>query len=222
MSIESAGTYSSTAVRIGGNGTWESVELGHLIPIGADDDGVWLMDQPVPEIEDAPEDDDPALEAEELFRLARDAPLEEWEDLPASISHVFGTDFEPLHSSDSSESATFGLRGIDQSSSLSDDASDVLPLSVIPVETGPVKLVRRGPSVDNVMDVDRLVSHVEMVDGSLRLTYHPTGPIVTVDPGGVSGSYDCPQETVDVDVSAGLPRDVRVADYLSTKLPSHR
>jgi hypothetical protein len=69
------------------------------------------------------------------------------------------------------------------------------------------------------MDVDRIVSNVEMVDGGLRLTYHPTGPIVTVDPDGVSASYEYPQESIDVDVSAGLPREIRVSDFPSTKIP---
>ncbi len=220
-SFESAGTYSSTAVRIGGDGTWKSVELGHLIPIGADDQGVWLTDQPIPVINDASEDDDTGLEAEEkAFLRGRDAPLEEWEDLPASIPHVFGAVFDLLHNSDSYESAPFGSRGIDLSLEVSDNIADVVPSTLTPAETGPVQLVRRGPSVDDVMDVDRIVSHVEMVDGRLRLTYHPTGPIVTVDPGGDSGWYEYPQETIDVDVSAGLPKEIRVIDYPSTKIPT--
>ncbi|MBC7597041.1 MAG: hypothetical protein H7288_24505 [Kineosporiaceae bacterium] len=218
-SFESAGTHSSTAVRIGRDGRWSSVELGHLIPIGADDDGVWLTDQPVPMIENISEDDNPALEEDELFHRARDAPLEEWEDLPASIPHVFSTDFDPLHDSESYKSAPFGSRGIDLGSPVSDDISDVLPSILTPAITGPVQLVRHGPSVDDVMDVDRIVSNVEMVDGRLRLTYHPTGPIVTVDPGGDSASYEYPQETIDVDVSAGLPEEIRVSDYPSTKIP---
>jgi len=218
-SFESAGTYSSTAVRIGRDGRWSSVELGHLTPIGADDDGVWLTDQPVPMMENSAEDDNPALEEDELFRRARDAPLEEWEDLPASIPPVSSTDFDPQHSSGFSESASFGWRGIDLSSPLSDDVSDALPSIVIPAETGPVRLVRRGPSVDDVMDVDCLVSDVEIVDGRLRLTYHPTGPIVTVDPDGDSSSYEYPQESIDVDISAGLPQEIRVSDFPSTKIP---
>lgn len=218
-SFESAGTHSSTAVRIGRDGRWSSVELGHLIPIGADDNGVWLTDQPVPMIENISEDDNPALEEDELFRRARDAPLEEWEDLLASIPHVFSTDFDPLHDSESYESAPFGSRGIDLGSPVSDDISDVLPSILTPAITGPVQLVRHGPSVDDVMDVDRIMSNVEMVDGRLRLTYHPTGPIVTVDPGGNSASYEYPQETIDVDVSVGLPEEIRVSDYPSTKIP---
>ena len=70
------------------------------------------------------------------------------------------------------------------------------------------------------MTVDRIVSDVEMVDERLRLTFYPTGPIVTMDPGGSSWSYDYPQETIDVDVAAGLPNEVRVADYPSTKIPT--
>ncbi len=222
-SFESAGTYSSTAVRIGGDGTWKSVELGHLIPIGADDLGVWLTDQPIPVINDASEDDDTGLEADpELLLHARDAPLEEWEDLPASIPHEIDADFGPLHNSGSYESVPFESRGIDLSSRDSDGIADVVSSTLTPAETGPVQLVRRGPSVHDVMGVDRIVSDVEMVDGGLRLTYHRTGPIVAVDPGGDSGWYEYQQETIDVDVSAGLPQEIRVTDYPSTKIPTSR
>ena len=218
-SFENAGTYSSTAVQIGIDGTWESVELGHLIPIGADDQGVWLTDQPVPMIDNDSEDDDTELEAEEeFFRRASDAPLEEWEDLPASIPHEINSDFGAWR-----DRVPFGSRGIDLSSEGSDDIDDIddtVPSTLTPTATGPVQLVRRGPSVDDVMDVDRIVSHVEMVEGRLRLTYHPTGPIVTVDPDGDSKSYEYPQETIDVDVSAGLPKEIRVADYPPTKIPT--
>jgi hypothetical protein len=223
--VENPGPFVSTAVRIGVDGSCRSIELGHLAPIGADDHGVWLTAQPAPVVDDDSDEDREAVKAqEEFFLKAKDAPLEEWDDLPEPVPRPIGIDFPATGDGVSfgwtADPDSSGRRGIGLEVDDSADDPAPRPPASTAADTGPVTLIRRGLAADVEMGVDRIVSEVAMVEGRLRLTYHPTGPIITPEPGGSSWSYEYPQETIDIDVSTGLPEQVRVADHPSTKVPT--
>jgi len=65
-----------------------------------------------------------------------------------------------------------------------------------------------------LLHVDRLVSRVEAIGDRLRLVYHPTGPIQTLDPDATSYSYTYAMRAIDLDLSEGLPSAVAVDDQI--------
>ncbi|GAA0991376.1 hypothetical protein [Subtercola frigoramans] len=179
----------STAVHISQDLTVSTIDVGMLTPIGADSTGLWCTAEPYPVVERSGGSRafDPAL-----VQIEEDAPVEDREDLVRSSGAWSRVDNSPteIHR---------------------------LPTPPPAVATSPVTLSRYRPGGNiDFLTVDRLVSGVDVVRGKLRLTYHPTGPVQRLDPGGTSISFSYPIEVIDLDLSDARMSEVFVADYDST------
>jgi len=208
----------TTAVFIAEDLSVASVNIGELTDIGADADGLWCTSEPYPEVE-RPRDE--AEFSPEDIPLDDDAPIEDRDDLRQAPLQLFSrVPDDDADDSDSSFGWTatrgIGFSRLDAGEELTNEALE-LPTPPEPVATGPVTLHRYRPDgrVDR-LEVDRLVSEVEVVDGRLRLTYHPTGPIQRLSADRMSGSFSYPIESIDLDVSNGLPARVIVSEFRAT------
>jgi hypothetical protein len=193
------------------------VNIGELTAIGADADGLWCTSEPHPKVERPGEEE----YVPEDMPFDNDAPIEERESLLAAPVPFLSRVPDDVTDDDSGNFGWMAKRGIGftQQNATDDSASEsfFLPTPSDPVTTGPVTLHRYRPEggVD-LLEVDRLVSRAEIVDGRLRLTYHPTGPIDRLSPDRRSGSYSYPTESIDLDISEGLPPQVAVSNFKST------
>jgi hypothetical protein len=208
----------TTAVFIAEDLSVASVNIGELTDIGADADGLWCTGDPYPKVERPADELDSSPED---IPLDDDAPIEDSEDLRGPPVSLFSrVPDEVADDTDGSFGWTatrgIGFSRLDSGEELTNEALQ-LPTPPEPVPTGPVTLHRYRPDgrVD-LLEVDRLVSEVEVVDGRLRLTYHPTGPIERLSADRMSGSFSYPIDSIDLDVSNGLPARVKVSEFRAT------
>jgi hypothetical protein len=208
----------TTAVFIAEDLSVASVNIGELTDIGADAEGLWCTSDPYPKVERPADELDFSTED---IPLDDDAPIEDSEDLRGPPDPLFSR--VPDEGADDFDghfewTATrgIGFSRLDSGEELTNEARR-LPTPPEPVATGPVILHRYRPDgLVDLLEVDRLVSEVEVVDGRLRLTYHPTGPIERLSADRMSGSFSYPIESIDLDVSNGLPARVKVSEFQAT------
>ena len=207
----------TTAVFIAADLSVASVDIGELTEIGTDAEGLWCTREPYP-VAERPRDERDFSPGD--IPIDEDAPIEEKENLRAASTQFVNLAPENFAEFDDTSFGWTATRGIGLGRVDSDEPTSeatLLPTPSEPVATGPVALHRFRPdgTVD-LLEVDRLVSQVEVVDGRLRLTYHPTGPIEKLSPDRMSGSFSYPKQSIDLDVSDGLPAQVIVSDFEAT------
>ncbi len=208
----------TTAVFIADDLSVASVNIGELTGIGADAHGLWCTSEAYPKFERPRDELD--FSPEEI-PLDEDAPIEDSEDLrgpPVPLFSPVPDEVADVRDSGFGWTATrgVGFSRLDATEEFTNDVHE-LPTPPEPVATGPVTLYRYRPDggVD-LLEVDRLVSKVEVVDGRLRLSYHPTGPIERLSADRMSGSFSYPIESIDLDVANGLPARVNVSEFPAT------
>lgn len=214
----------STAVRIGADGQVDTCELGDLEAIGADDQGVWLSAAPYLAMEEGlPGGDDEELEEpDEGAELpagppawVQHAPVESWENFERARREADEADaqagtgkFFAIEPPQGAEGESFGWFAYPPGQEREEPAP--LPELPAPAPTGPAVLrrVRVDGEVDEVL-ASRVVSRVQVSGHSvLRLVFHPTGPVLSVDPDGRGYDVHYPQRVAEIDISDGLPANL--------------
>ncbi|MGU3409425.1 hypothetical protein ACLBWP_04905 [Microbacterium sp. M1A1_1b] len=209
-----------SAVFVSLDGATGAIDLGDRRPLGADDDGLWVGDPRDPSAWDHQDEDDDGTLVEvrpETLEWADVEPF--WPDratwsepTEAATDDDVDGDLDEDSADDDADADSVVATQTQWFIGFSDDDDDArAPEPRTPASTPPTELFRISPSGDRTtIQVDHLVTAVEVVDDVLVLEFHPTGPRSV----GWDVVYEPRQ--VRVGIAAGLPTEVRTDELPST------